>query len=66
MLFIPAYCYKYMLFAFTRKERDFHYTFIPREESLSIARASSRNKSNILKGNSGSSLKGKIIYLWRH
>lgn len=66
MLFIPTYYYKYTLFAFTCKERDFRYTFIPREESLSIARASSRNKSNILKGNSGSSLKGKIISLWRH
>ena len=51
MLFSPTNYRKETLFAFTCKKTDFRYTFIPREESLSIARASSRNKSTNLKGN---------------
>ena len=43
-----------------------HNTLIPREESLSIARASPRSKSNSLEDNSSSSGIFKTISLWRH
>lgn len=66
MFFILIYYYKYMLFVFICKERDFYYIFILREESLLIVRVLLCNKFNILKGNSGSLLKGKIIFLWRY